>query len=46
MDLSSPADAKRSQKVDRENSALAPYLQRVEDSASTEWSEATVEPKH
>ena len=45
-DLSSPADAKRSQKVDRENSALAPYLQRVEDSASTEWSEATVEPKH
>jgi hypothetical protein len=28
------------------SSALAPYLQRVEASASTEWSEWTVEPKH
>jgi cytoskeletal protein CcmA (bactofilin family) len=30
----------------RDEDALAPYLQRVEPSASTEWSESTVEPKH
>src|SRR6266568_8039777 len=39
-------DAKGPQEEDMQNSALAPYLQRVEASASTEWSESTVEPKH
>jgi cytoskeletal protein CcmA (bactofilin family) len=29
-----------------QNSALAPYLRRVEASAGTEWSESTAEPKH
>jgi cytoskeletal protein CcmA (bactofilin family) len=29
-----------------QDSALAPYLQRVEASASAEWSESAVEPKH
>src|SRR5262249_36223877 len=29
-----------------QDSALAPYLQRVEASASTEWSESAAEPKH
>ena len=45
-DLSSSVDAKGPQKEDMQSSALAPYLQRVEGSASTEWSESTVEPKH
>jgi cytoskeletal protein CcmA (bactofilin family) len=40
------ADAKGSQEEDMQNSALAPYLQRVEASASNDWSESTVEPKH
>jgi cytoskeletal protein CcmA (bactofilin family) len=39
-------DAKGPQEEDMQNSALAPYLQRVEASASTDWSEATAEPKH
>jgi cytoskeletal protein CcmA (bactofilin family) len=39
-------DAKRPREEDVRNSALAPYLQRVEPSASTEWSESTAEPKH
>jgi cytoskeletal protein CcmA (bactofilin family) len=39
-------DAKGPRNEDARNSALAPYLQRVEPSASTEWSESTVEPKH
>jgi hypothetical protein len=30
----------------RDEDMLAPYLQRVEASASTEWSAWTVEPKH
>jgi cytoskeletal protein CcmA (bactofilin family) len=42
----SSVDAKDPQKEDMQSSALAPYLQRVEGSASTEWSESTVEPKH
>jgi cytoskeletal protein CcmA (bactofilin family) len=45
-DPSSSGDAKSPQKEDTQSSALAPYLQRVEGSASTEWSESTVEPKH
>jgi cytoskeletal protein CcmA (bactofilin family) len=43
---SSSVDAKGPQKEDMQSSPLAPYLQRVEESASTEWSEATVNPKH
>jgi cytoskeletal protein CcmA (bactofilin family) len=39
-------DAKGPQKDDMQSSRLAPYLQRVEPSASTEWSDSTVEPKH
>src|SRR4029450_1550355 len=39
-------DAKGPRDEDVRNSALAPYLQRVEPSASTEWSDSTVEPKH
>jgi hypothetical protein len=38
--------AKGPQKQDMPSSALAPYLQRVEESASTEWSDSAVEPKH
>jgi cytoskeletal protein CcmA (bactofilin family) len=38
-------DAKGSQEVDMQSSALAPYLQR-EASGSTDWSESMVEPKH
>jgi cytoskeletal protein CcmA (bactofilin family) len=45
-DQSSSVDAKGPQEEDLQNSALAPYLQRAEGSASTEWSESTVEPKH
>jgi cytoskeletal protein CcmA (bactofilin family) len=41
-----PIDTKGPRDEDARNSALAPYLQRVEPSASTEWSESTVEPKH
>jgi cytoskeletal protein CcmA (bactofilin family) len=39
-------EAKGPQQEDMQNSALAPYLQRVEASASTEWSESAAEPKH
>src|SRR5919198_3684385 len=41
-----PIDAKGPRDEDARSSALAPYLQRVEPSASTELSESTVEPKH
>jgi len=39
-------DDKGPQEEDIQSSALAPYLHRVEASASTEWSESTVEPRH
>jgi cytoskeletal protein CcmA (bactofilin family) len=39
-------DAKDPRDGDMQSSAPAPYLQRVEGSASPEWSESTVEPKH
>jgi cytoskeletal protein CcmA (bactofilin family) len=39
-------DAKVPREEDMQSSALAPYLQRVEASTSTELSESTVEPKH
>jgi cytoskeletal protein CcmA (bactofilin family) len=39
-------DAKGPQEEDMQSSALAPYLQRVEASASNDWSELTAEPKH
>jgi cytoskeletal protein CcmA (bactofilin family) len=39
-------EAKGAQAEDMQNSALAPYLQRVEAPASTDWSESAVEPKH
>src|SRR5437899_6545267 len=39
-------DAKGPRDEDVRSSALAPYLQRGEPSASTEWSDSTVEPKH
>ena len=39
-------EAKGPQEEDVQSSALASYLQRVETSASTDWSESTVEPKH
>jgi cytoskeletal protein CcmA (bactofilin family) len=39
-------EAKGPQEEDMQNSALAPYLQRVEASASTECSESTDELKH
>ena len=42
----SSVGAKDPQKQDMPSSALAPYLQRVEESASTEWSDSAVEPKH
>jgi hypothetical protein len=50
-ELKNPADApsvdaKGLRDEDMQSSVLAPYLQRVEASASTEWSESTVEPKH
>ena len=44
-DLSSSVDAKGPQKEDMQSSALAPYLQRVEGSAPSEWSELTVGSK-
>jgi cytoskeletal protein CcmA (bactofilin family) len=40
------ADAAGPRDEDMQSSVLAPYLQRVELSASSEWSEATAEPKH
>jgi cytoskeletal protein CcmA (bactofilin family) len=39
-------DAKGPHESDMRSSALAPYLQRVEPSASPDWSESAVEPKH
>ena len=39
-------EAKGPQEEDMRSSALAPYLQRAEASASTDWSESTAEPKH
>jgi cytoskeletal protein CcmA (bactofilin family) len=42
--VENPTD-ERLRDEDVRNSALAPYLQRVEPSASTEWSDSTVEPK-
>ena len=39
-------EAKGPQEEGTQDSALAPYLQRVEASASTEWSESAAEPKH
>jgi cytoskeletal protein CcmA (bactofilin family) len=42
----SSVGAKGPQKQDMPSSALAPYLQRLEESASTEWSDSAVEPKH
>jgi cytoskeletal protein CcmA (bactofilin family) len=39
-------DAKSPLEKDMQSSALAPYLQRVEESASNDWSESTIEPKH
>jgi hypothetical protein len=37
-------EAKGPREEDMQDSALAPYLQRVEASESTDWSESTVEP--
>jgi cytoskeletal protein CcmA (bactofilin family) len=44
-DLSS-VEAKGPKKEDMQGSVLAPYLQRVEEPGSTEWSDSAVEPKH
>ena len=41
-DPSLSVDGKGPEKEDMQGSALAPYLERVEESASTEWSESTV----
>ena len=45
-ELSSSIAANRPEKEDKQSSALSPYMQRVEEPASTEWSEAAIEPKH
>jgi cytoskeletal protein CcmA (bactofilin family) len=42
----SSVDTKSPQKEDGQSSALSPYLHRVDGSASTEWSESAIEPKH
>jgi cytoskeletal protein CcmA (bactofilin family) len=42
----SSVETKGPQEEDMQRSALAPYLHRVEAPASTDWSEATAEPKH
>src|SRR5215831_6550112 len=39
-------ETKGPKEEDIQNSALAPYLQRVEAPASTDWSESAAEPKH
>jgi cytoskeletal protein CcmA (bactofilin family) len=39
-------DANGPREEDMHSSALTPYLQRVEASGATHWSESTVEPKH
>jgi cytoskeletal protein CcmA (bactofilin family) len=43
---SSSIAAKGPEKEDKRSSALSPYMQRVEEPASTEWSESAIEPKH
>jgi cytoskeletal protein CcmA (bactofilin family) len=43
---SSSIAAKGPEKEDTQSSALSPYMQRVEEPASTEWSESAIEPKH
>src|SRR6266545_3900799 len=43
---SADSKAKAPRDEDMQRSALPPYLQRVEPSASSEWSESTVEPQH
>ena len=43
---SSSIAAKGPEKEDKQSSALSPYMQRVDESASTEWSESAIEPKH
>jgi cytoskeletal protein CcmA (bactofilin family) len=45
-DPSLSVDAKRPEKEDKQSSVLSPYLQRVDESASTEWPESAIEPKH
>ena len=45
-DPSLSVDSKGLEKEDMQGSALAPYLERVKESASTEWSESTVESKY
>jgi cytoskeletal protein CcmA (bactofilin family) len=40
------ADANGPREEDMHSSALTPYLQRVEASGATDWSESTAEPKH
>ena len=42
----STVEAKGPKKEDMQSSVLAPYLQRVEEPGSTEWSDSAVEPKH
>src|SRR5262245_5402898 len=44
-DLSS-VEAKGPEQEDMQSSVLAPYLQRVEEPNSTEWSDSAVEPRH
>jgi cytoskeletal protein CcmA (bactofilin family) len=45
-DPSLSIDSKGPEKEDMQGSALAPYLERVKESASTEWSDSTVESKY
>jgi cytoskeletal protein CcmA (bactofilin family) len=40
------ADANGPREEDMHSSALTPYLQRVEASEATDWSESAAEPKH
>ena len=43
---SSSIAAKGPEKEDEQSSALSPYMQRVEELASAEWSDSAIEPKH
>jgi cytoskeletal protein CcmA (bactofilin family) len=43
---SSSIAVKGLEKEDKQSSALSPYMQRVEELASTEWSESVIESKH
>ena len=45
-DPSLSIDSKGPEKEDMQGSALAPYLERVKELASTEWSDSTVESKY